>query len=247
MNHQLSNPAAAITTAKTADFISSNGKGILLTLGIVGGLYYLPKWYKKNRAERFARQNIGHPDVTAAAIIYESFTRIGYRSGLLSLILPEFDIAADEAALYDIASRVTNIQSVANAYYILWDRNLLVDTKNGLSTAELQAFFDLINAPNHNPMSIDEHYYIDDKLYCAKKAGIRVPTVEKQADGSWSTTDKLYGNYEHNQYIGRVVTFGIHAPENKRYYIVKWCAWITSWCYYGIVWQDQVTNIDRTA
>lgn len=245
---QLVNP---VTTAivgakaanKTSDFISNNGKGILITLATVGAIYYVPKQWKKWRAERYARANIGKPHVTAAAIIHESFAKVGFKSGLFSYLLPEFNIYTDEAALMNIASRISNIQLVAKAYKILFDADLFKDTTNGLSTSELNTFYNAIGAATHNDdPQLENSYLIGDLLYCAKKPSIRVPQVTQQEDGAWITTEKLYGNFTHKDLIGQVIALGIYEPENKRYYIVKSCAFLGFWCDYGIVWADQVTN-----
>jgi len=246
---QLGNPIVTAVATKTAssasDFVKNNSLVVIGTLLGVYTWYKLPAYLKRKAAERYARANIGHPVVTAAAIIHESFTRAGYKDGFLSFLLPEFDLFTDEAALMNIASQIDNIQLVAKAYYILFDRDLLTDTLNGLSTAELNSFYNAIKAPNHNsnPQLDSNFYLIGDVLYCAKKSGIQVPQVEKQADDSWLTTEQLYGNYQHKQLIGEVIATGIYEPENKRYYIVQRCAiWGGYWCYEGIVWSDQVTN-----
>ncbi|QHI35753.1 hypothetical protein IMCC3317_11010 [Kordia antarctica] len=246
---QLGNPLAkAVVTkgaSKAGDFLKNNTLVVVGTLATVYAWYKLPAYLKRLAAERYARANIGHPVVTAAAIIHESFSRIGYKDGFLSFLLPEFDIFTDEAALMDIASQIDDVKLVAQAYKILFDRDLFKDTLNGLSTTELSSFYNAIRSPSHNsdPQLDSNYYLVGDILYCAKKSGIQVPQVELQNDDSWLTTQELYGNYNHKQEIGQVVATDIYAPENKRYYIVERCSiWGGFWCYYGIVWSDQVIN-----
>ena len=244
---QLGNPLAIATTTRAVDsvgeFVKDNALVIAGTVGVLYAWYKLPTYLKRKRAEAYARKNIGHPVVTAAAIIHESFTRLGYRTGLFSFLLPEFDIFTDEAALMDIATKIDDIQLVANAYKILFDRDLFSDTLNGLSTTELNRFYNTIRAPNYNDNpQIDSHYLIGDILYCAKKSGVQVPIVAQNDDGSWNTTESLYGNFSHKQRLGEVEATGIYTPENKRYYIIKQCVVFGYFCDYGIVWSDQVTN-----
>ncbi len=245
---QLANPIAKVVATKAANsagnFIKNNTAVVAGTLIGVYAWYKLPSYLKRKRAERYARANIGHPVVTAAAIIHESFTRIGYKDGFLSFLLPEFDLFTDEAALMDIASQIDDVRLVAQAYSILFDRDLFSDTLNGLSTAELNSFYSAIGAPSYNsdPQLDNNYFLIGDILYCAKKSGIQVPQVELQDDGSWLTTEQLYGNYNHKQEIGEVIATGIYEQESKRYYIVQRCAIWGYWCYYGIVWSDQVMN-----
>lgn len=229
-----------------ANSVLSN-KAVLIggTLVAVYAWNTIPAYLKRKEAERYARANIGHPVVIAAAIIHESFARVGFKSGLFSYLIPEFDIYTDEAALMDIASKIDDIKLVAKAYEILFDRDLFSDTLNGLSTDELNSFYDAINAPNHNPnpqITSGEHFLIGDYLYCAKKSGIQVPTVTLQNDGSWITTNGLYGNYNHKQYIGIVLATDIYETENKRYYIVLGQDSWGSFSKRGIVWSDQVIN-----
>ncbi|MEM6697988.1 MAG: hypothetical protein AAF599_06310 [Bacteroidota bacterium] len=240
---QLGNP---IATGVATSTLSNNALLIGGTLAAVYAWHTIPAYLKRKRAERYARANIGNPVVTAAAIIHESFGRIGYKDGLFSYLLPEFDIYTDENALMDIASQIDDIKQVAQAYSILFDRDLFRDTLNGLSTDELTSFYNAIRAPNHNtnPQIDSEYYLIGDYLYCAKKSGIQVPQVEQQDDGSWITTENLYGNYKHKEFIGEVIATDIYVPENKRYYIVEWCAVLGFWCYQGIVWSDQVINYE---
>lgn len=240
---RLGNPVASTLAGS---MLSNNALIIGGTLAAVYAWHKIPAYIKRKRAERYARANIGNPVVTAAAIIHESFTRIGFKDGLFSYLLPEFDIFTDENALMDIASQIDDIRQVAQAYSILFDRDLFQDTLNGLSTEELTSFYNAIAAPNHNtnPQIDSEYYLIGDELYCAKKSGIQVAQVEEQDDGSWITTENLYGNYSHKEYIGQVIATGIYAPENKRYYIVDRCAFLGVWCYEGIVWSDQVINYE---
>ncbi len=248
---QLGNPiaiaagtqAANKAVDKASNFVENNSLAIVGTLAAIYAWYKIPPYLKRKRAERYARKNIGHPVVTAAAIIHESFSRLGARTGFLSFLIPEFDIFTDEAALMDIASKIDNIGLVAKAYQVLFDRDLFTDTLNGLSTAELNAFYNTIQAPSYNSNpQIEHHYLLGDMLYCAKKTRIQVPIVEKQDDDSWLTTQALYGNFNHKQLIGEIEATGIHEQENKRYYIVKNCFIWGYGCNYGIVWADQVTN-----
>jgi hypothetical protein len=240
----MSKLGSPIVTGVAGSMISSNALLIGGTLAAVYAWNTIPKYIKRKRAERYARANIGNPVVTAAAIIHESFARIGFKDGLFSYLLPEFDIFTDEEALMGIASQIDDIRKVAHAYAILFDRDLFTDTLNGLSTDELSSFYNAIRAPSYNPNpQIDSGFYlIGDYLYCAKKTGIQVPQVELQSDGSWITTEKLYGNYKHKDFIGEVIATDIYAPENKRYYLVQWCAVWGLWCYQGVVWSDQVIN-----
>lgn len=241
----MSKLGSPLIASAAGSVLSNNALLIGGTLAAVYAWNTIPAYLKRKEAERYARANIGHPVVIAAAIIHESFTRVGFKSGLFSYLLPEFDIWTDEAALMDIASKINDVKEVAKAYEILFDRDLFQDTLNGLSTDELNSFYNAISAPNHNPnpqINSGEHFLIGDYLYCAKKTGIRVPLVQKKQDGSWITTEELYGNYKHKEYIGQVIATDIYQPENKRYYIVEWCAVWGIWCYEGIVWSDQVIN-----
>jgi hypothetical protein len=243
---QLGNPLVTASAGTARNLVKDNALVVVGTLAALYAWHTVPKYLKRKRAERYARANIGNPVVTAAAIIHESFTRGGFKDGLFSYLIPEFDIFTDEAALMDIASQINDVRLVAQAYAILFDRDLFTDTLNGLSTAELNSFYNAIGAPTHNtnPQLDSGYYLIGDYLYCAKKSGIQVPQVVQQEDGSWLTTDHLYGNYKHKEFIGEVIATDIYLPENKRYYIVQRCSFLGMWCYEGIVWSDQVINYE---
>ncbi len=252
----LSNPIVAATAVSTA-LDSDQGKKavgqavnaakyMLFAAGLYAALRFANKKFKAARADAFARENVGNPNLTAAAIINESFTRIGFGSGnLWSYLLPEFDISTDEAALYEIASKVTNIKAVSEAYKILFDRNLFEDTRNGLDTKELQKFWDIISSPDRNTNN-NILFPIGSTLYCAAKTGITVNIAKKDASGNWKGTSTLLENYKFGEEVGEVVAHGVFVDPNghkENYYIVKDCFLLWKFnCKTGVVLQHQVTN-----
>lgn len=250
---KLSNPAAlaAISAAKTPagqSAIKQTGTALKALL-IIGGSYLAYTQgriaYKKYLAEKYAKENIGNPNLIAAAIIYNSFTRFE-PTGLISLILPSFEIATDEAALNQIATQITNVQDVSDAYTTLFDRSLFFDTQNGLSTTELQTFWNIINAESINTDN-SVVYPIGSILYAASKAGILVNEAVKQ-NNTWSGTNNIYKKINYNSLVGKVVHTGV-VPEGmtgagKTYYIVqevRWTQCLTN-CDFGVVLHEQVNN-----
>ena len=260
MSKGLNNPALALTAAEFAK--SETGKNtikattdafkILLIVGgsiFAGRLAY--KQYKKWRAERYANDNAGNPNLIAAAIIFKSFKRFEF-PGPLGFLLGSFDYSTDEDALNDIAIKVTDIKAVSDAYRILFDRNLFFDTQKGLDTEELKTFWNKINAPNTNTDNTT-NYPLGTKLHCASKSAILVNQAEKDANGHWKGTNMRYGQFNHGDLVGEVIAYGkVNEPGNplngQTYYIVKkvFNPWfpdegecVTN-CFTGVVVQSQV-------
>jgi len=257
METGLSNPFAVATVASSKQGQKAIGQGLnaikigLLIVGAVLGARYTWSKYKEYRADKFARDNVGSPNVIAAAIIYNSFTRFEF-PGVLSWLLPSIDISTDEAALNNIATRVTNVKAVSDAYHILFDRNLTQDTIQGLSTSELDTFWQIINSPqNNNSTTL---YPIGSKLYVAELNGIIV-NLAKENNGTWIGTNDLYKNLSHNELVGEVIATGqvteqmVYNTANnhlvgQNYYIVKEVRGSQCLinCEIGVVIQQQVTN-----
>jgi hypothetical protein len=257
---KMGNPAAvtAVSTVASSEAgqkaISGTVNAVKLLLIVGGGLFALQygvKKYKEWRADSYARENAGNPNLIAAAVIYGSFSRFEFPS-ILSWILPSFEISTDEAALYQIATKVTNIQAVSDAYKILFDRNLFFDTQKGLDTAEMQNFWNIINSPANN-QDTTSFYPVGSKLYVAQKSGITVNQAEL-VNGKWKGTNLLLGNFKHNELVGEVIAHGKVTESmvnsqtqnlvGQHYYIVKevrynQCVWN---CLTGVVVQSQVTN-----
>lgn len=257
---QLSNPAAIATIASSKQgqaFIGdalNAAKWALLIGGVVLTGRYVYGEYKDYRADKYARDNVGDPNLIAASIIYESFTRIGFpEASFLSWIIPEMDISTNENALNNIANQVTNVKAVSDAYKILFDRTLSKDLQNGLDTEELQTFWNLINSSQvNNDTSI---YPIGSLLYVASRQGITVNKAIEDQNGYWIGTGDLYRNLERNELVGEVIAHGkvtqnmidINGDANlvgQNYYIVKEVRFnqcLTN-CKVGVVVQEQVTN-----
>lgn len=217
-------------------------KIMLVILGSLAVVRYGNSQFKKLRADRFARENVGNPNLTAAAIIYESFTRVGFPdSSLLSFLIPSINISTDESALYSIASQVTNVKAVSEAYSILFDRNLFDDIRKGLDTSELKTFWNIINSPNDN-QNLQTLYPIGTNLYSASKNMITVNKAVKDKNGNWKGTGELYGNFEFREDVGEVIAHGVFTKENgsdENYYIIE-----KGWIFkdQGVVLQHQITN-----
>lgn len=253
----LNNPAL-LTLASTPEgqkAIQKTG-GFISKLLIVGGVILVGSYgwskYKKLRAEKYANKNIGNPNLIAAAIIYKSFKRFEI-PGFIGSFLPSFDIWTDEAALNSIAVKVTNIKAVSDAYNILFDRNLFTDTTNGLDTAELNTFWNIIKSPSTNEEST--LYAIGSKLYVAQKPYININQAVKQGNGQWKGTGLLYGKYNYGDLVGVVIAHG-KVPqgmehEGQNYYIVQeiqsplypFSGQCLYNCLTGVVVQGQVSNI----
>lgn len=259
----MSNPLALATanqlvSSKQGQKAIGNAASALQYLAIGVGLYFTGKFawgkFKEVRAKNFANQNIGNPDLIAASIIYESFTRIGFpASSILSFILNERNISTDEASLYQIASEVTNIKSVANSYKILYDRNLMQDLQEGLSNKEAQSFWKILKSPQFNN-DTDTLYGIGLMLYSAVKGKeIRVNKAVQQANGKWEGTNESYGNFKNGELIGAIISNGVYKNdkgEEENYYVVEqtlWQAAIDGSPFNskntGVVLQHQVTDV----
>ena len=232
-------PAAGKAVDKGVDFLDRNAKPILVFSLIAAGLYFGPKWYKKWRAEKYANENIGNPNLTAAAIIYSSIKRLEPQ-GLLSWLVPEINYWTNENALNQIAAdpRI-NIKSVANAYKIMYDRNLASDVQNGLSTNELNEWYGILNSQGGNEQTT--LYPIGSKLYVAKPSIVVNKAIKK--NGIWEGTNTLFGRFNFNEKVGTVVANGFHQGEN--YYIVEDCNFIGLGCETGVVLQNQVIDVKR--
>lgn len=216
---------------------------------IIGGVYLggsiAYKSYKKYRAEKYAQENAGNPNLTAAAIIYNSFSRFEL-PGFIGSLLPSFNISTDEDALNAIATQITNVKDVANAYKILFDRTLFFDVQNGLSTDELKTFWNIINAGATNT-DTTTIYPVGTRLYVASKSGITVNEAVNQ-NGNWKGTNNLYGNYNYNDLVGDVI-YTAKVPQGmqhagEQYYIVKQVRFnqCVFNCQYGVVIHSQVNN-----
>ncbi len=231
-------PAVGKAADKSVDFFSKNAKPIVLTATAIALIYYGPKWYRNWRAKKYANDNIGNPNLIAAGVIYNSFSRFEPK-GFLSLILPSFDISTDEDALFKIASDPQiNIKAVAEAYKILFQRNLAFDVQNGLNTSELNTFYTILQSGISNDLGT--LYPIGSTLYVAKKEGILVNKAIKQDNGEWKGTNELFVKAAFNQEVGEVVSNGEFEGEN--YYIIKDCFAFGIGCDFGVVLQNQIRN-----
>ncbi|MCF2875428.1 MULTISPECIES: hypothetical protein [unclassified Tenacibaculum] len=240
--------AASVVNSKEGQKAIGQGvnalKVVFLVLGVAAGLRYVNIQYKKLRANNFARENAGNPNLTAAAIIYESFTRIGFPdSSFLSMLIPSINISTDEAALNDIATRVSNVKAVSHAYYILFDRNLFTDIRKGLGTDEIKTFWGIINSSSQNE-NVSTLYPIGITLYCADKNGITVNKAEKD-NGVWKGTDEYYDQLKFGEKVGKVIANGVFTHSDNRkenYYIVEDYFFAIPFTKTGVVLQHQVTN-----
>ncbi|MCH2194393.1 hypothetical protein [Kordia sp.] len=246
--HGLGNPAALAVlsskegkkeVAKTTQFVGMGFRYILGAIGIGAVVYIGRGIYLDAKAQAFAEKNIGNPDVIAASVIYGSFSRFA-PGGILSMILPSFEIAADEAALNQIANQVTSIHNVARAYRIMFRRSMSEDVINGLSTDELQNFYNRINQPGSNQQ--ETPFLINEYLYVAFRTGLTIPIAKKDSSGNWYASQELYGTFENKDNVGYVTSVG-QLEDGKYYYIICWSFWNIGPCTYGIVYHDQVTNI----
>lgn len=159
------------------------------------------------------------------------------------MLIPSINISTDEDALYDIARQVTNVKTVSNAYYILFDRNLFTDIQKGLDTTELKRFWNIIASPSYNQNN-KTLYPIGDDLYCAVKEGITVNQAE-QINDEWKGTGKLYDNISFRESVGEIIDNGVWQHENgekENYYIVKDYFFSIPPTRTGVVLQHQVTN-----
>ncbi|WP_272151403.1 hypothetical protein [Tenacibaculum aiptasiae] len=219
-------------------------KWLLIGLGLIAGLKLANSQLKKLRASNFARENAGNPNLTAAAIIYESFNRLGFPdSSFLSMLIPSINISTDEAALNDIATRVSNIKAVSHAYYILFDGNLFTDIRKGLDTEELKRFWGIINSSSQNE-NVNTLYPIGSTLYCADKNGITVNQAIKE-NGVWKGTGHFYDKLKFREEVGDIIAHGVFKHPDGReenYYIVEAYFLVIPFTRTGVVLQHQVTN-----
>ena len=263
-NKGLKNPIAAASVLSTV-LDSKQGQetiseakvvlkwGFVILGSVLVGKYAWSK-YKEIRANNYARQNAGNPHVIAAGVIYESFSRFGKDLGMLSWFLPEINIYTDETALNNIALQIKDVKLVSKAYKILFDRELFTDIRKGLSTSEMQSFWNRINAKDQNTSST--LYAIGDNLYTAFKNGISVNQAE-EVNGVWSGTKELYDNFKYNDFIGEIIDNGeyvytedtklsngtfIAAGTKVNYYIVEDYFWFSIKWKKGVVIQPQVSN-----
>lgn len=217
-------------------------KMILVLLGSLAAVRYGVAKFKDLRSDRFARENVGNPNLTAAAIIYESFTRVGFPdSSILSYLIPQINISTDESALFGIASQVTSVKDVSDAYSILFQRNLFEDIRKGLDTDELKTFWDIINSPSNNQNQATL-YPIGADLYSASKNTITVNKAVKDGNGNWKGTGELYGTFEFREDVGEVIAHGVFTSDDGRkenYYIIEKGLIFKD---QGVVLQHQVTN-----
>lgn len=262
MGKGLGNPAAIAAIASTdqgKQAIAQTGNAIKIIFTLAGvylGGSLLLKQVKKIIAQKYAKANIGKPHVLAAAIIHESFSRLT-PGGIFGLILPEVNLFTDESALNNIATQITDIKMVDEAYSTLFDRNLFFDTQGGLDTEEMQTFWNTITAtsgsidPNGPAATPGATYFaVGNKLYSAVKPGqINVNTAQQDDNGYWYGTENLFGNFNFNEFVGTVIATGI-VPEGhgtatgKQYYIVEESGTFTDTCYInckkGVVLHEQV-------
>ncbi|WP_044398815.1 hypothetical protein [Lacinutrix sp. Hel_I_90] len=246
MSTGLGNPALiAVASSKEGQNAIGQGINALKYVLIIGGTIFASKiaydQYKKWRAEKYARDNAGDPNLVAAAVIFNSFSRFEF-PGVLGFLLPSFEISANERALYDIASQVESVKAVSKAYKILFDRTLFFDVSKGLDTQEMQNFWNIIKAESTNTDTTTQ-YPIGSTLYVADKSGILVNEAIQDQNGNWSGTNNLYGKYSYKQVVGKVIAIGVF--ENENYYIVqqiRFSQCLTN-CQIGVVLQSQVDNV----
>jgi hypothetical protein len=252
---KIANPVALATAAsskegqKAIGQITTAAKVALLVGGGLLAANFAWKKFKEFRADKYIRDNIGNPNLIAAGVIHNSFLRLT-APGVFSLFFPEINISTDEDQLNIIANNITNVKAVSDAYKIMFDRNLGQDVQSGLDSEELQRFWNLLNSTQNNETST--LYPLGSELYVADRNGILVNKAEK-INNRWIGTNLLYGNFERNEFVGKVIAHGVidesiagNSQSNligENYYIVRktgWC-YLTS-CDTGVVIQEQITN-----
>lgn len=251
-NKSLSNPlvvASAIEASKSpqGQKVVSGVTNGMKVLFVLAGTYFIGKYaigqYKIYRAKKYANNHAGSPDLVAAAIIHDSFKRFEF-PGVLSFILPSFNYSTNESALNDIATKVTNVKAVSEAYRILFNRNLFFDVQEGLDTDEMKTFWNIINATQNNQDGA--LYPIGSILYAASRSGIRINIAEKDKNSKWQGTNVLFGNFGLNEEIGEVVANGkwLDPATNleTNYYIIESCNFFGLGCKTGVVLQNQVID-----
>lgn len=241
----MNNPiVAAAAIDKGGDILKDNFVPIIATAGAMALLFWGPSVYKSWRAKQYARNNAGSPKVIAAGIIANSLIRFEF-PGALGWILPDISISTNEAALFQLATQIESYKEVSDAYYILFDGALDQDIQQGLDTQEMQTFYQILKAKGTNQSN--ETYAVGSTLYCAAKAGIQVFKAAKVGNG-WNGTSELYGNFQFNEEVGKVIAHGIvpqgdrNGNDGQKYYIVENCFVFGIGCSTGVVLQSQIIN-----
>lgn len=226
----------------------------LAIAGIGVGLYFANKAYKNYRKRAYLEANLDNADVQAAIIIHNSIKKLEV-PGFMSLLLPDINVFTDENSIYSVAQQTTSLGEVQRAYRYLFDEILADELTNAFNTEEYKTFFNLIKAkggPSVDPTTGTYPIYLEgETLYSALKN--KTLSVKKavfdESTGKWKSTNELFGTFNLNQEIGKVIKSYKYATTDgseSRYYIVSDKSSIDLFDWFGnngLVWDNQVTNV----
>lgn len=217
-NKGLSNPVVvAAVASKAADqanatrksigkFFQRNGK---VMLGTVTGLvvtYVAYKEIKKYRKRVYIEKNLGNYNLIAAMVMYKSMHRISKPVFPFNLLISSIPDGTDEAALFNIATKVTNIQEVAKAYRIVFDVSLADDINSELTNSEMVRFYNTIINKSTYTGSTTAIYPNGTPIYVLNPNGLTVYDVK--------------GNYlAHKDFGEHIGWVEYHFPTQKMYKI----------------------------
>ncbi len=212
---------------------------------LVAGAIFIAKYgygqYKQYRAKKYARENAMRPEVQIALMFYNAM-----KGNIVSVLGFEVDIpdGTDEQVLNNLALQC-DLVSVAKAYKILFDRELMTDINEELDSDELRTFFNRLRAKGSDTTTPPEKLKAFPKgttVYCRNKNGITLLRADFK-NGKVVVTKENKDFYEYAKEIGKIQAV-VKDENGEIFYVIDRNYAIDSLVGYGWANHRDLTNIN---
>ena len=229
MSEGLRNPAAAAAVDKFMETEAGQKavgsalaglKFLLITGGVLGVGYLANKQYKKWRAKKYLTDRAAELETQVAVMMYKAMFTLPRDMGWFSITIPD---GTDEEMLNQLGRKDLDLNKVARAYKIIFDKVLIQDVNSELSGSEIWKFFNNVNSTGsdaNTPAADLVPFYKGEPVYVRKKDGPLVTRkAVKQSNGAWKITNDSRGSFEFAQKIGVVYDI-VRYPNKEIDYII---------------------------
>ncbi len=227
---KMGNPIALISATEVATDVAKTDAGqkmisdtftaVKVIVLVAGGLFvakYGYNQYKKWLGKKYARENAMKPEVQVALMFYNAM--IGNTVNFLGFEI-EFPNGTDENTLNKLALQC-DLLSVAKAYKILFDRELIGDVNSELDSAELQTFFNRLRSKGSDTTTPTEElkaFPTGTTVYCRNKNGITLLRADFKG-GKVKVLKQNKGNYEYGEEIGTIQSV-VKDKNGEIFYVI---------------------------
>ena len=262
--NKLGNPAAVAAVGSSPELVKA-GKDVVINVqkqtmdtiklvavltgvGITG--WFLNKKYKEWRKQVFIEENAHIPDVQAAMIFRKAMFKMEPLDFLLGFVtIPD---GTDETTLNKLATQISSLQNVVEAYKVLFGGNMILDIYSELNNVELQKFFDRLNSKSEydtgftstGQIAAQTPYKVGVELKVKNPKGATIFEAEELDNDKWKNSGKSLDFKKYDQTIGTIIAVYKSTSSPQHYYVVD-RKWVVDTIFgYGWVAHTDVKPID---